>query len=153
VAGRGRLYLIDLVRKKWTAPELKRRATAFWNRHAAEEPTKRGQLRTFYVEDKSSGTGLIQEFQDEGGIPVEGLERHVDKYTRVCDVLGYIEAGLVLLPEGAPWVHEFLTECEQFTADDSHEHDDQVDVLADAILVMLANSSENVWRGLGDGDE
>lgn len=141
-----RLYVLDVVRDKWEAPDLKRRSIAFWRKHAAADVLRLGQLRSLYVEDKSSGTGLIQEIRHEGGIPVEGIQRHADKYTRACDVLGYIENGLVYLPEDAPWLADFLAECERFTADDSHEYDDQVDVLVDAIKTMLADASD--WENL-----
>ena len=100
----GKIYLVDMVRGKFEAPELTRRAIAFWNKHAAEDPVKLGHLRQMKVEDKASGTGLIQELTNRGGIPVAGIERTKDRYTRILDLLGYIEAGLVVLPEGAPWV-------------------------------------------------
>jgi predicted phage terminase large subunit-like protein len=144
----GRMYILDIDRGKWPAPELRRRATAFWNKHKAAEVVRLGQLRRMLIEDKASGTGLIQEIQAAGNIPVEGLEVNADKYTRVSDVLGYIEAGLVYLPEDAPWLADFLAECERFTADDSHDHDDQVDVLVYAIMAMLADSSESEWKNL-----
>ena len=44
----------------------------------------------------------------------------------------------------------FIAECEAFTADDSHLHDDQVDPLVDAIGEMLARMSagERIARSL-----
>ncbi|MNU01765.1 Terminase-like family protein [compost metagenome] len=62
------------------------------------------------------------------------------------DVQSYIEAGLVCIPEEAPWVADFVTECEAFTADDTHAHDDQVDPLVDAINDMLATAGSNLGR-------
>lgn len=142
-----RLYLIDLIRGKWEAPELERRAVAFWNKHKAADAVVLGGLRKMKVEDKSSGTGLIQSIKSKGGIPIEGVERNKDKYTRVMDVLGYIESGLVCLPEDAPFTNDFITECESFTADDSHMHDDQVDPMIDAINDMLAtNNVTRLWE-------
>lgn len=46
------------------------------------------------------------------------MERDRDKLTRLMDVQSYTEAGLVCIPEDAPWVADFVTECEAFTADD-----------------------------------
>lgn len=54
------------------------------------------------------------------------------------DVVSYIEPGLVFIPEDAPWVNDFVAECEAFTADDTHAHDDMVDPMVDAINDMLA---------------
>lgn len=133
----GRIYLLDMIRGKWPAPELKRRAIAFWHKHkdAGDFDTP---LRQLLIEDKASGTGLIQDIQQAGSIPVKGIERTRDKLTRVMDVLGHIEAGLVCVPESAPWVSDFVAECEAFTSDDGHAHDDQIDPMVDAINDMLA---------------
>lgn len=142
-----KIYLLDLIRGKWEAPELERRAIAFWNKHKAADAVVLGALRKMKVEDKSSGTGLIQSIKAKGQIPIEGVERNKDKYTRVMDVLGYIESGYVCLPEDAPFTNDFIEECEAFTADDSHLHDDQVDPMIDAINDMLAtNNVQNLWE-------
>ena len=145
----GHIYLLDLIRGKWEAPELKKRAIAFWAKHKAEDPLFVGALRQMKIEDKSSGTGLIQDIQNTGGIPVEAIQRSVDKYTRVLDGLAYVEAGLVHLPEEAPWVNDFITENESFSANDSHDHDDQIDPEFDAIKDMLGGPDiMSVWAKL-----
>jgi predicted phage terminase large subunit-like protein len=133
----GRIYLLDMVRGKWPAPELKHRAIAFWEKHKLVGEHD-APLRQMVIEDKSSGTGLIQDIQASGGIPVKGVGRHRDKLTRIMDVVSYIESGLVVIPEAAPWVSDFVAECEAFTADDTHAHDDQIDPMIDAINDMLA---------------
>ncbi|CAN0620484.1 Terminase_6C domain-containing protein [Burkholderia multivorans] len=146
-----RLYLIDMIRGKWKAPELKQRAIDFWNKHAAigaGDPSA-AVLRQMKVEDKSSGTGLIQDIQASGGIPIEGIERTKDKLTRVMDVVSHIEAGNVCIPTDAPWVSDFVTECDSFTADDTHMHDDQIDPMVDAINDMLGGAKDlSVWERL-----
>jgi len=143
----GKIYLLDLIRGKWEAPELERRAVAFWNKHKAADTAMLGQLRQLKVEDKASGTGLIQKLKSQAQIPVVGIERNKDKYTRLLDVLGYIESGYVMLPEEAPFTNDFVVECEAFTADDSHLHDDQVDPMMDAINDLLANNNAaSLWE-------
>lgn len=138
-----RIYLLDLILGKWEAPELKRRALAFWAKHKgmSYELQNLGQLRKMYVEDKASGTGLIQDIKTSGDIPIEAIQRNTDKLTRVLDVVSYIEAGLVCLPEDAPFTHDFIVECEAFTADDTHAHDDQIDPMVDAIDKILSNKN------------
>ena len=61
-----------------------------------------------------------------------------DKVTRVMDVVSYIEAGYVMIPADAPFTSELIDECEKFTADDTHAHDDQIDPMCYAIAEMLA---------------
>ncbi|MDN7895866.1 phage terminase large subunit [Burkholderia cepacia] len=146
-----RLYLIDLVRGKWKAPELKQRALDFWNKHNAIGAGDPGApvLRQMKVEDKSSGTGLIQDIQAAGGIPIEGIERVKDKLTRVMDVVSHIDAGNVAIPSEADWVSDFVAECDSFTADDTHMHDDQIDPMVDAINDMLGVARDlSVWERL-----
>lgn len=150
----GKIYLLDQIRGKWQAPELKRRAIAFWAKHSAmtdDELEKLGNLREMKVEDKSSGTGLIQSIQADGQIPVVAIERSKDKLTRVMDGLPYYESGMVCIPEAAPWVNDYVDEHEAFTADDSHAHDDQVDPTLDAINDMLSiNNPLRLWEKLGN---
>lgn len=148
----GKLYLLDLIRGKWEAPELKKRTLAFWNKHSNRDTydiEKFGQLRELKVEDKSSGTGLIQDIRLSHQIPVKGIERVKDKLTRVLDIVSYIEVGLVSVPEEGPFTHDYIAECEAFTADDSHAHDDQIDPTCDAIVDMIASGNKlKQWENL-----
>jgi predicted phage terminase large subunit-like protein len=145
----GKLYLLDMIRGKWEIPELERRAPAFWNKANARDSVVMGQLRQLKVEDNASGTGLIQRIKLESRIPIAGITRIKDKYTRLSDVIGYIESGYVCLPRNAPFLSDFLSECEAFTADDSHPHDDQIDPMVDAINDMLAgNNAAKLWENM-----
>ncbi len=137
----GGIYLLDQIRGKWEAPELETKAVDFWNKHKPTAVHRLGALRKMMVEDKASGTGLIQSIRRKGKIPVQAIQRNIDKLVRVKDVAGYIESGCVWIPEDAPWVADFVAECEGFTADDTHAHDDQIDPMCDAITDMLAKST------------
>lgn len=150
----GKIYLIDQIRGKWESPELKRRALAFWSKHkgAAYNADEHGFLRKMKIEDKSSGTGLIQSIKEDGAIPIEGIERDKDKYTRVMDGLPSIEAGMVCIPEDAAFTNDYVAEHEAFTADDTHAFDDQVDPTMDAIADMLLGNKLNVWKKVGQDD-
>jgi predicted phage terminase large subunit-like protein len=142
-------YLLDQIRGKWTAPQLRQKAIDFWNKHnvsGKDVPS----LRKMMVEDKSSGTGLIQDIQAAGGIPVEGIERNKDKLTRVMDVVSFIDSGQVWIPAEASWVSDFINECESFTPDNTHAHDDQIDPMVDAINDLLGGRRGiAMWERLG----
>jgi predicted phage terminase large subunit-like protein len=125
----GAAYLIDQIRGKVEAPDLITLAMEFWRRHDGDG------MRQFFIEDKVSGTGLIQTLIRER-IPVQPLQRSKDKFMRLSDALPYITAGAVYLPKGAAWLPAFLAECEDFRADMSHDHDDQVDCMVDGILAV-----------------
>jgi len=128
--GEGKAYFIDQMRGKWEAPELLKTARAFWNKHKAD---KSSTLRAFKVEDKSSGTGLIQTLKRES-ITVKGIKRDKDKTTRGMDVAPTIEAGCVFLPESAPWLADYLAEVEPFP---NGAFDDQVDPMMDAVMEIV----------------
>lgn len=138
----GYLYLIDLIRGKWEADDLKKRAVAFWEKAKSLD---NGRCRWLGIEDKSSGTGLIQQLRREASseIPVKAIPRTKDKYTRLMDVQGYLEAGYVKLPSSAPWLSDFLAECESLNAKFSG-HDDQIDPMIDAISNMLDNKKVSI---------
>ena len=134
----GYLYAVDLIRGKYQAYELEERMPAFWVKQKARPELR---LRYMGIEDKASGTQLIQTIirRVKPKIPVRAIERSRSKLERVMDVQGYIESGYVKLPRNAPWVSDFIDECEHFTPDDTHPHDDQIDCMCDAITDMLAN--------------
>lgn len=123
----GHAYLLDQLRGKWEAPELIREARNFYQKHIS--PTNRGFLRGMKIEDKASGTGLIQTLRKEG-VAVIPIQRSIDKVTRAMDVLPQIEAGLVHIPEHKSWSKEYLAEFSMFP---NGKHDDQVDPTLDAI--------------------
>lgn len=134
----GKAYLIDQARGKWEAPELLEIGHAFWLKHAnvQQYPSNRyGVLRSMNVEDKVSGTGLIQQLARRG-VPVQPVERGVEKnkFTRALDVLPSFATDQVRLPrhEDAPWRGNFDTEVLTFTGN-GDGFDDQVDPMLDAV--------------------
>lgn len=133
----GDLYLIDQIRGKWEAPELLIKAKAFWAKHKI--PSGRAKLRAMKIEDKASGTGLIQTLKKGcDNIPVVAIQRAIDKTTRALDVVHYIESGYVYLPENAPFLSDLLAEASAFP---NGVHDDQLDPLMDAIDDNMAKAS------------
>lgn len=128
----GNIYLVDQLRGKWEAPDLLVQARAFWNKAKSHY----GMVRSMNIEDKVSGTGLIQTLKREG-IPVKAIERDKDKITRAMDVSPLVEAGNVYLPENAPFLSEYLREFSQFP---NGAHDDQIDPTMDAIVEMVGKS-------------
>lgn len=132
------LYLIDLWRGKIKSSDLKEKFIDFWNKHNSRdwEVRQYGHLTCAYVEDKASGTQLIQEAQAEGRIPVQDIQRSRSKLERVLDILlPRMASGFVHIPQEADWIHDFVTECEDFTAEMSHKHDDQIDPMVDAVEI------------------
>ena len=143
----GKIYLIDQWRAKVEAADLRTALLAFIAKHRATGPDDLlGQLRVVEIEDKASGTQLVQELKRLGGVPVKAIPRNKDKYTRYCDVAGYMEAGSVVLPAAGAFTHDLVAELEAFTHDDGHVHDDQVDCLIGACeSIFTATSVADLW--------
>ena len=141
VTNTNQLHIMEMVRGKWEAPELKRVALEIFERYKYNEKTGVA-CSGLYVEDKASGTGLIQEL-GRGGVPIIALQVDTDKLTRVESILNYIASGQVLLPvsENYGFNPDLLAECEAFTRDDSHAHDDIVDALAYSIQEALVKNN------------
>lgn len=128
------IYLVDQLRGKWEAPELEKYALAFWKKYKALGVN----LRYMKVEDKASGTGLVQGLRPKG-IPVLPIPRERDKYTRGLDAAPWVSLRYVWLPKHAPWLMTLKAELQNFDGLGSG-HDDQVDPMMDAINDMLANT-------------
>jgi predicted phage terminase large subunit-like protein len=131
----GRIYLLDMIRGKWESPQLLAHARAFWAKCQDSHP---GSLRKMLIEDKASGTGLIQQLK-QSRVPVGGIERNRDKLTRAYDVAPQLEIGNVLLPEAHPCLSDLLHEMSLFPA---AAHDDCVDPLMDAVQDMLVTAKK-----------
>lgn len=133
--------LLDQIRGKWEAPDLLVQARAFWAKH--KDAQGQAALRAIKVEDKSSGTGLIQTLKREG-VPILPIQRNIDKVTRAYDAAPYIESGNVLLPQQAPWLSDYLAE---FSAFPNGAHDDMVDPTMDAIAEIDARKATTTTTG------
>lgn len=140
----GNLYLIDLLRGKWEAPELIRQAQDFYNKHKSK------RISSVNIEDAQSGTTLIQTLSRSLGHTIKPIRRTKDKFTRLNGVVSEISQGKVCLPSHSHWVSSLVIECENFTAEMTHANDDQVDVLIDAIEILLIQKQKrtNLAAGL-----
>jgi len=110
-------YLLDVVRRQLSFPELKQQALALvshWN------PDK------VLIEDAMSGRPLLQELRDgdRGRGRYVAITPKLDKVTRFAAALAPIEEGVVLLPREAHWLPGFKRELQGFPRS---AHDDQVD--------------------------
>ena len=121
------LYLIDVFRKRLTFPQLK---------HAAVELRRRLSPDKLLIEDKSSGTALIQDLQSEGIYGVEPYKPSPgsDKLMRFAAQSIKFEAGKVFLPRHALWLDEYVQEITGFPGS---KYDDQVDSTSQALHYLV----------------
>ena len=115
-------YLLDLWRDKVEAPELE---VAIVAQHSKWRP------KAVIIEDKGSGTSMIQYAQKKTRIPVIPYDpKQKDKEQRAVDAAPTVKAKKCFLPANAPWLSDFLDEHEHFPTTD---HDDQIDTTSMAV--------------------
>jgi predicted phage terminase large subunit-like protein len=115
------LYLLNVSRKRLGYPELKR---------VVREQAETFRPETILIEDKASGTQLIQELISDGEHAVKKYEPTMDKIMRMHSVTSAIENGFTHLPDKAPWLAEYLHELTTFP---KGKYDDQADSTSQAL--------------------
>jgi predicted phage terminase large subunit-like protein len=112
------LFLLGVFRRRLEYPALKRAVREQQSLFAASE---------VLIEDKASGTQLIQELITDGCHGVTRYQPTGDKTMRLHAQTAMIENGFVHIPETAPWLAEYLHEMTVFP---KGKHDDQADSTA-----------------------
>lgn len=135
-----RYHLLDVFRKRLDYPNLIRAVT---------DQAERYKPRKVVIEDKASGTQLIQDLKHRGifsispYVPPTGM----DKIMRLHAQTDLFEQGLVYLPQQAPWLDDYETELLGFPGT---KFDDQVDSTAQALDFIKTNYRKNMelWAKL-----
>jgi predicted phage terminase large subunit-like protein len=112
------LYLLSVFRRRLEYPDLKR---------AVRDQQNLFEANRVLIEDKASGTQLIQELIADGCHAVTRYQPDCDKIMRMHAQTAIIENGFVYIPESASWLAEYLPEMTVFP---KGKHDDQVDSTA-----------------------
>lgn len=115
------LYLLHVFRERLLYPELKR---------AVVEQAKIWNAKVVIIEDKGSGTQLIQDLTFEGMYGIQRYQPTLEKPVRLHTVTNLIENGFVYLPEKAHWLPEYLHELTTFP---NSKFDDQTDSTSQAL--------------------
>ncbi|MCP3685758.1 MAG: phage terminase large subunit [bacterium] len=132
------IYLLDMFHDRLESPELRIQAELFYNKHNKPRKLRTDPvLRGFYIEDKSSGSGLIQELRRKK-VKVVEVQRSTDKVFRSSDTIPEIKAGKVHLNINVPYVSELTSEGRQFP---NGEFDDIIDTTMSAIEVAFIDKS------------
>ena len=111
-------YLLDVRRIRLVYPDLKKMIVDLAQQFGAE---------AVLIEDKGSGTNLIQDLHAGDLIRPIAILPEGDKTMRMLPQTAKIEAGHVFLPKSAPWLDAFRREVLQFP---NGRHDDQIDSLS-----------------------
>jgi predicted phage terminase large subunit-like protein len=123
IAGKN-IYLLEVFREKLNYPDLKRAVKRLAQTHHAN---------VVLIEDRASGTQLIQELIAEGLHIVKRVKPEGDKKMRFNAQTATVENGFVHLPDEAPWRAAYLHELTTFP---SSKYDDQADSTSQALAFI-----------------
>lgn len=150
------LYCLDAVYGRWEFPRLLQEAKDYWEKWLTMG------VREFYIEDKASGTPLVQSLVNAGVPAMPWAPADYDfpdnKVARMRASSAAVHGGKVLLPlaevpttenkliiddnrEVYPELHAkvLIEEAAAFAADMSHTHDDHCDTLTMAVSIWQDN--------------
>lgn len=141
-----RLHLLDTIKGKWDAEELRQQVLLTWEKWKGFKTTP----YAMYIEDRSSGIGVLQEIRKNYPLPLlpikraqytndNGVKIRADKLSRALTCVPYIANGWVYLPnsEKDDISASLLSECAAFNMDLTQKHDDEIDCMLDAIDIAF----------------
>ena len=109
------VYLLDVYRERLEYPDLKHRVRALAQRYAP---------KVILIEDKASGSQLLQDLRRDGVHAAKKYQPLGDKVMRMHAASSLLEGGFVYLPAKADWLDGYLHELSSFPRG---RKDDQVD--------------------------
>jgi len=115
------VYLLHVFRERVGFPELREAVLMLAKLHRPE---------VILIEDRSSGTQLIQDLRASRLYPVVPYAPKGDKVMRLHAQTAFMRHGGVHLPDEAPWLEDLLHEYAMFP---NGRYDDQVDSTAQAL--------------------
>jgi predicted phage terminase large subunit-like protein len=124
-------YLLDLWRERVDYPELRR---------AVHRLNEEYSTAVLLIEDKGSGTSLIQDLRSENRAPIP-INPEGDKVTRLAAVSVQFESGAIWFPKSAPWLSSLKAELLGFP---NVKFDDQVDSISQALSWMKRHRQNRI---------
>lgn len=134
-------YLLDVLRGRFQYPDLK---------IAVKEQYKKHKPNKLIIEDKASGSSLIDDLKRDGilGITPHTPPHGMDKRARLEMQSDLFADGKVWLPKVASWLDDYRTELIGFPGT---KYNDQVDSTSQALeyIKNKYNSKLAIWEKLG----
>ena len=129
-----------MFRQKLNYPDLKRKVIELAKTHNA---------RTVLIEDKASGTQLIQDLKSEflDGVTEYKPPPGTDKAMRLHAQTAMFENGRVFLARTAPWLADYVHELTSFPGS---RYDDQVDSTTQFLDHIRIHNDLEIWTRLGE---
>lgn len=137
--GNNDIFLIDQVRAKLSGPEI------VADLHRLRRQYRPGQI---FIEEVQWQIFLIQQAVEEG-LPIDTVKPDKAKGARALGATPWMKNGRVWFCLTADYRTALEHELLNFTLDERHKHDDQVDCLVYACLKAFGHGGSPVIRGAG----
>lgn len=124
----GKKYLLDAWAGRIEYPDLRSLVIEWYEYNRPD---------VLLVEDAASGTPLVQELRRSTNIPIIAIPPKGSKVARAEAVTPQFAANLVLLPESAPWLEDWIDEHLRFPVG---THDDFVDTTSGALGYLVGDA-------------
>lgn len=128
---KGHMYLLHVLRKRLNYPDLKR---------AVQEQAHLHKATAILIEDRASGTQLIQDLRRDGLNKIHGRNPQGEKNMRLHVQTPWFEGGKVLLPKEASWLADYRKELLSFP---QSKKDDQVDSTTQALAWVAEHGTQD----------
>ena len=126
-------YLLDIYIDRVRYGDLKKIIQNKFNERPADE---------LIIEDKSSGTAVIQDLQDTTQLPIIAWNpQKMDKTERLSVASTYFETRNVYFWSGCPYLQECINQLVSFKGNGSTSHDDFVDTVSQYLLRVAEGSN------------
>ena len=141
-----KLVLMDIIIDKWEVPELIVAVREFWKKHNTLDPAHpTWKPIAMYLEDKSSGLFLNQQFTRDSTVNVKPVPRdgtaNNDKFSRFLNTIPYFKTGRIVFPRNHECygyvIRETLGQTEYGPATGN---DDVVDNISDAVAIAFSEN-------------
>ena len=122
-------HLLDVVRGRFEAPELRRRMIEVSDHWSADATV---------VENTELGRAIVQDLRVNGRFLPILQTPNFDKEARLLAQAARFEGGQVHLPKEAPWLADYVAELAGFP---NSKHDDQVDSTSQALRYLARDTA------------
>ena len=136
------LVLIDSLIGKFEVPELIVEIRKFWKKHNKFDLTQPTMTpRGFYLENKSSGQFLNQQYTKDGSVTVREVPRDStsgDKFSRFMNAIPYFKQNRIIFPKGHDdydYIKREVLGMNEYG--NNTGHDDVCDNISDAVAVAF----------------
>ena len=143
-----KLVLIDLILGKWETPELRLEIIKFWDKHNTLDLNYPCMIPfALYMEDKSSGQFLNQQFMRDGKVRVLPMPKDKssgDKVARFLNTVPYFAQERIIMPATHKHKSHIMRETMNMTGQGSGTgNDDFIDNVSDAVVVAFSGGQAN----------